>query len=119
MAGRWKAWKRSRWRRTLVFSVTALDFFVLVFLYLSLEDSSSGRFVEAGGLENVGSVDPVIVTASHDMLFEVEAELKLVDRDLPLTVRNTRTLFRITATLRRRRKEGEKEGSSDESHVGA
>lgn len=77
----------------MVFSVAALDFFVLVFLNLSLENSGSGRFVEAGGLEDVRGVDPVIVTASHDMLFLVEAELKLVDRDLPLTVRTLLSYF--------------------------
>jgi hypothetical protein len=51
---------------------------VVVFLNITFEDSGSSGFVEAGGLENVCCVDPVVAPSSHYMFFEVCAELELI-----------------------------------------
>ncbi len=55
-----------------------------IFLYIPLENPCTGWFVEAGGLQNVGGIDPVVLAAAHDMLFEVGTELVFVDGDLEM-----------------------------------
>jgi len=66
----------------LVFSIAALDLLVDILLHLALEDACTGGLVEAGGLEDVCGIDPVVLATAHHMLFAVEAKLELVDRDL-------------------------------------
>lgn len=63
----------------LVFAIAALDLLMHALLHLSLQDSRSCWFVEAGDLQNVGGIDPVVGAASHDM---VSGDLELVDGDL-------------------------------------
>lgn len=53
---------------TLELSITSLDLFVISLLYVALENSSSRRFVEAGGFQNVRRIDPVVGLAPHYML---------------------------------------------------
>ena len=48
-----------------------------VLLYLALQDSRSGGFVEASGLEDMCGVDPIIMATAHYMLLEIDAKLKL------------------------------------------
>lgn len=48
-----------------------------VFLYLALQDSRSSGLVEAGSLEDMCSVDPVIVATAHYMLLEIDTKLIL------------------------------------------
>ena len=67
---------------TLILSVATLDLLVHVLLHLTLEDAGSGGLVEAGCLQDVCRVEPVIVAAAHNMFFEVGAELELVDGNL-------------------------------------
>jgi hypothetical protein len=69
-------------RRTLVFPVAALDLFVVVLLDIALEDTCTGGLVEAGGFEDVGGVDPIVLSPAHDMFFQVGSELVFVDGDL-------------------------------------
>lgn len=52
---------------TLKFSITTLHLLVFALLHVPLEDASSGRLVKAGGLEDMGCIDPVVGLASHDM----------------------------------------------------
>lgn len=54
--------------RTLEFAITSLDLLMIALLYVALENSSSRRFVEAGGFQDVRGIDPVIGLASHHML---------------------------------------------------
>lgn len=64
---------------TLVFSVSTLHLLVYTFLHLALENSSPTRFIVFGDFQYVGSVDPVVRSASHTMIaFAIE----FVDRDL-------------------------------------
>lgn len=49
------------------FAVASLDLLVVALLDVSLEDAGSGRLVEAGSLEDVGGIDPVVGLAPHDM----------------------------------------------------
>ena len=52
---------------------------VFSFLHLALENSSPTRFIVFGDFQYVGSVDPVVCSASHTMIaFAIE----FVDRDL-------------------------------------
>jgi hypothetical protein len=53
-----------------------------IFLNIAFQDPRSSGFVEAGGLENVSRIDPVVMPPSHNMFFEVSAELELIYRDL-------------------------------------
>ena len=48
-------------------------------LHLTLEDSGARRFVEAGELQDVCGIDPVIASAAHDM---VASDFELVNRDI-------------------------------------
>lgn len=56
-------------RLTLIFSIATLNLLVLVLLYVSLQNSGSSRFVETSGFQNMGRIDPVIVSPAHDMFF--------------------------------------------------
>lgn len=53
-----------------------------VLLHIPLENARASGLVEASGLEDVRSVDPVVVAAAHDVFLEVGAELELVDGNL-------------------------------------
>jgi hypothetical protein len=64
---------------TLVFSVSALHLLMYTLLHLAFEDAGPARFVVVCDLQDVGSVDPVVGSASHAVVtFAVE----LVDWDL-------------------------------------
>lgn len=52
---------------TLELSVTSLHFLMVSFLHVALENTSSCWFVKAGGLQNMGRVDPVVGLPSHNM----------------------------------------------------
>jgi hypothetical protein len=67
---------------TLVFSITALNLLVSVFLNFALEDTGPGRLIEACSLQDMCRIDPVIVSSAHNMFLEIGAELVLVDRYL-------------------------------------
>jgi hypothetical protein len=69
-------------RPTLVFPVAALDLLVDVLLHFTLKDSGSGGLVEASSLQDVCRIDPIIGATSHNMLLQVHAELKLINRNL-------------------------------------
>lgn len=71
-----------RTRHTLIFPVAALDLLVDVLLYVALQDSCSGGFVELGCFQYMCCVDPIVVSPSHDMLLQVRAKLKLVHGNL-------------------------------------
>jgi hypothetical protein len=64
---------------TLVFSVSTLYLLVYTLLHLALEDSSPARFIVFGDFQYMGSVDPVVCSASHTM---IALAIELVDRDL-------------------------------------
>jgi len=64
---------------TLVFSISTLHLFVYTFLHLTLENPGPARFIVLGDFQDMGSVDPVVCSASHTMVaFAVE----FVYRDL-------------------------------------
>jgi hypothetical protein len=67
---------------SLVLAVAALNLLVCFLLNLALEDPGTCWLVEAGGLKDVGSVDPVVLSPAHDMLLKVIAKLVLVHGDL-------------------------------------
>ena len=58
--------KGSEALRTLVLSVSALHFFVLAFLYLSLKNTGSLRFVESCDFQYLGRVEPRVGAPAHD-----------------------------------------------------
>jgi len=64
---------------TLIFSVSTLYLLVDTLLYLALKDSSPAWFVVFGNFQDMGSVDPVVCSASHTM---VALTIELIDRDL-------------------------------------
>lgn len=68
--------------RTLIFPVAALDLFVDILLDVALEDAGPGWLVEASGFQDVGGVDPVVLSAAHNMFFQVGSELVFVDGNL-------------------------------------
>jgi hypothetical protein len=68
-----------RLRCTLVFSVSTLYLLVYTLLNLSLKDSSPTRFIVFGNFQDVGSVDPVVCSASHAM---IPLAIELVNRYL-------------------------------------
>lgn len=53
-----------------------------ILLDIAFQDAGTGRLVKAGGLEDVGGIDPVVLSTAHDMFFEVRSELVLVNGDL-------------------------------------
>lgn len=53
-----------------------------IFLYLPLKNACSRGLVEASGFEDMGCIDPIVLTASHYMFFQVDTELVLVHRYL-------------------------------------
>lgn len=63
-------------KQTLVLSISALNLLMNIFLHLALEDSSARWLVEPSGLEDMGRIDPVIVSPSHYMLLKVRAKLE-------------------------------------------
>ena len=64
---------------TLVFSVSTLYLLVYTLLHLALEDSSPARFIVFGDFQYMGSVDPVVGSASHTV---VTFAIELIHRDL-------------------------------------
>lgn len=64
---------------TLIFAVAALDLLMNSLLDFLLQYSCSCRFIVAGNLEDVGCVDPVVRSSSHDM---VGRQFQLIDGDL-------------------------------------
>jgi len=64
---------------TLVFSVSTLHLLVDTLLHLALKDSGPTGFVVLGDFQDVGSVDPVVCSASHTV---VALAIELVDRYL-------------------------------------
>ena len=67
---------------TLIFAVTSLNLLVNVLLHLALENSCPGRLVEAGRLEDVCGIDPVVRAPAHDMFFQVDTKLEFVHGNL-------------------------------------
>ena len=53
-----------------------------ILLDISLEDSGSGRLVETSSLQDVCCVDPIVMSATHNMLFQVTTKLELIDGNL-------------------------------------
>lgn len=47
-------------RRTLIFAVATLDFFVLSLLYFAFQNAGSLRFVESGHLEYLSRIEPPV-----------------------------------------------------------
>lgn len=66
----------------MVFPVAALDLLVDVFLDIALQNPGARRFVKTGCFENVGGIDPVVLSTAHNMFFQVRAKLVLIDGDL-------------------------------------
>ena len=52
-----------------------------ILLDLALEDSGAGRLVKPGGLQDMGGIDPIVLSPSHNMFLEVGAELEFIDGD--------------------------------------
>lgn len=73
-------------KRTLIFAVTALDLLVELFLNITFQNSRSGRLVKASGLEDMGCVDPVVMSPPHHMLFQICAKLEFINRYLQRAV---------------------------------
>lgn len=53
-----------------------------ILLHIALENACSGGLVETGGLQDVGGIDPIVLSTAHNMLFEVWTELVLVHGNL-------------------------------------
>lgn len=68
---------------TLVFAITALDFFMNPFLHFALENTSSRWFIEPCYFEDVCGIYPVIGSPSHNT---VRANLEFIYRDLINTI---------------------------------
>ena len=64
---------------TLVFSVATLNLFMNTFLDLSLQYPGARGLVKSSDLQDMGCVDPIVRSTSHDM---VALDIKLIDRDL-------------------------------------
>jgi hypothetical protein len=64
---------------TLIFAIATLNLLMDAFLDLLFENSRSCRFIIAGNLQNVGGIDPVVGSSSHDM---VGRKFQLVDWNL-------------------------------------
>lgn len=64
---------------TLVFSVSTLHLLVYTLLHLALEDSSPTGLIVFGDFQYMGSINPVVCSASHTM---IALAIELVDRDL-------------------------------------
>lgn len=54
--------------RTLKLSIASLDLLMVALLYVTLENASSGGLVEAGSLQDMGGIDPVVRLSAHNML---------------------------------------------------
>ena len=67
---------------TLVFAIASLYLLMDILLHLALEYSGASWLIEAGRLENMCGIDPVVLPPAHDMFFEVLAKLELVHRYL-------------------------------------
>jgi len=65
--------------RTLIFSVSTLHFLMNTLLHLALKDAGPARLVVVCDLQDVGSVDPVVGSASHTV---VTFAIELIYRDL-------------------------------------
>ena len=66
-------------KRTLIFPISALYFFVHTFLHFSLEDSSSSWFIVIGDLQDMRRVDPIVGPTTHDV---VSSDIVFVHGDL-------------------------------------
>lgn len=64
---------------TLIFSVSTLDLLVYTLLHLALEDAGPARLVVVRDFQDVGSIDPVVGSASHTV---VTFAIELIDGDL-------------------------------------
>ena len=65
---------------TLIFAITSLHFLMDTFLDLTFQYPCAGWLVIIRSLENMGCIDPVILTASHNLV--ICGVQKLVDGDL-------------------------------------
>ncbi len=70
----------------LVLAVTTLDLLVDIFLNLAFENASTGRLVEAGTLEDMSGIDPIVESPAHYMFLKLRAELIFVHRDLNIHI---------------------------------
>ena len=52
-----------------------------ILLYFALEDSCASRLIEASSLQDMGGIDPIVLSPSHNMFLEVGAELEFIDGD--------------------------------------
>ena len=64
---------------TLILSITSLNLLMYTFLHFSLQNSCSLRLVIVGYLEDMRSIDPIVLAASHDM---VSIDIEFKDGDL-------------------------------------
>ena len=67
---------------TLILSIPSLYLLMLSLLHLSLQDSRSRRFIESCSLQDMCRIDIVVVSAAHNMLFEIDPKLILPDWNL-------------------------------------
>ena len=51
---------------TLIFAIATLNLLMHLLLNLALKDSCTGGLVETSGLEDMRSIDPIIVAAAHN-----------------------------------------------------
>ena len=76
----------ARYPLTLIFPIATLNLLVNAFLHLTLENPRPRGLVIVGYLQDVRRIDPVVGTASHDMM---HADSVLIDRHLCNHQRNT------------------------------
>ncbi len=69
-------------RCTLILSVATLNLLMKFFLDFSFQDTGSGRLVKASSFQNMRLIDPIVMTAAHNMFLKIWSELKLIHRDL-------------------------------------
>lgn len=61
--------KGPSWRdHTLEFAISSLNLLMVTLLHVALENAGSGGLVEAGSLQDMCSIDPIVGLTSHDML---------------------------------------------------
>jgi hypothetical protein len=64
---------------TLVFSVSTLHLLMYALLHLALKNAGPARLVVVRDLQDVGSIDPVVGSASHTV---VTFAIELIHRNL-------------------------------------
>ena len=52
-----------------------------ILLYFALEDPCASRLIEASSLQDMGGIDPIVLSPSHNMFLEVGTKLELIHWD--------------------------------------